>query len=409
MRKLPALILSITLLLALAACGTPAPIPNPPLVLGEKYLSDLDYEQALLQFDQAIAIEPKNPRGYLGKADALLHLDRSADAASALSDGAKATGGDTRIALKAAQTEVAKSPVDGYIGLSSAYDKLGWREIALLLLQRVCEELPEEGRLREALEKLTGKIVDELNADQRNNETNMAPIVLPENVFGMKDVLECGITLDSDIYAIADKVGIPRNKVFLYEEVHTEDYHLPYIVEEDHDTPIDWVIACWPQYGGPTYGFGWIDIRNDIVSFDCGTYNHGFLPELIEKVQLIRGIGLGMRAEDVLRKFYYSEDAVMIENGELKRHPKNTSGDDSFMLYEFSGDSVTGRSSGRVSPYSTTYSGIDGSFTYDGYTITYEFIERGTNSRYVVDFNFLDGVVDSMKWTAYLYQEEAIP
>jgi len=146
--------LTMVLLLSLFACGVPTPIPNPPLVLGENYLSELDYEQALLQFDQAIEIEPKNPRGYLGKADALLHLDRQAEAASALATGAKATRGDTRAALKAARAKIEKSPIDGYIGLSACYERLGWREIALLLLRRVCEEMPEETRLRETLEGL---------------------------------------------------------------------------------------------------------------------------------------------------------------------------------------------------------------------------------------------------------------
>jgi len=154
MKKLVSALLIPLLLLALTACGKPAAIPNPPLVLGEKYLLDLDYEQALLQFDQAIKIEPKNPRGYLGRADALLHLDRQAEAASALADGTKAARGDAREALRSAQAGVEKTPVDGYIGLSSAYEKLGWREIALALLRRVCGELPGESRLREALEGL---------------------------------------------------------------------------------------------------------------------------------------------------------------------------------------------------------------------------------------------------------------
>jgi len=156
MKKLLPLTLAAALLLALFACGNPPSIPNPPLVLGEKYLSDLDYEQALLQFDQAIVIEPKNPRSYLGKADALLHLNMQSEAIATLDTAAKATRGETRAALKTAQVEVEKSAVDGYAGLSVAYEKLGWRDIAIALLRRVCEELPEESRLREALERLAG-------------------------------------------------------------------------------------------------------------------------------------------------------------------------------------------------------------------------------------------------------------
>jgi len=196
-----------TLLLALAACGAPAAIPNPPLVLGEKYLADLDYEQALLQFDQAIAIEPKNPRGYLGKADALLHLGRQADAAQALGAGAKATRGETRAALRAVRAEAEKSAVDGYIGLSSAYHRLGWRDIALLLLKRVCEELPEEGRLREALEKLVYTIEHEAHAIDR---TEAMPVVVPDDVFNEKDMeAVLGVAWD-DIYAVAAKLGFTR-------------------------------------------------------------------------------------------------------------------------------------------------------------------------------------------------------
>jgi len=177
MKKLLSFSFIATLLLTLAACGTSAPIPNPPLVLGEKYLADLDYEQALLQFDQAISVEPKNPRSYLGKADALLHLDRSDEAVSALADGATATSGDTRDAFNAAQTEIKKSLVDGYIGLSSAYEKMGWREIAIILLHRVCEELPEESRLREAFERLTGVSEKATYSDQHDDVEDNANII----------------------------------------------------------------------------------------------------------------------------------------------------------------------------------------------------------------------------------------
>jgi len=62
-----AFILTLAMLLALSACGGHTPLPNPPLVLGEKYLFDLDYEQAVVQFDQAIKIDPKNPRPWVGK------------------------------------------------------------------------------------------------------------------------------------------------------------------------------------------------------------------------------------------------------------------------------------------------------------------------------------------------------
>jgi len=177
MKRTLLLFIVASLLLGLVACGTPAPIPNPPLVLGEKYLTDLEYEQALLSFDQAIEIEPKNPRGYLGKADALLHLNRPEDAASALATGAKATRGDVRDAITAAQAEVEKSPVDGYIGIAACYEKLGWKEVALALLKRVCEELPEESRLREALEGMVNAFENVMSTQQISSTKEQAPWV----------------------------------------------------------------------------------------------------------------------------------------------------------------------------------------------------------------------------------------
>ena len=175
MKKLLSFALIAALLLTVAACGTPLAIPNPPLVLGEKYLTDLDYEQALLQFDQAIVIEPKNPRGYLGKADALLHLERQSEAAEALSAAAKQCR-PQRAALNEAKAAMGKSFVDACIALSTAYETLGWREIALALLRRVCEELPEESRLKDALERLIDGVGQtEAPKSSKTEKTTAAP------------------------------------------------------------------------------------------------------------------------------------------------------------------------------------------------------------------------------------------
>ena len=161
MKKLLSITLIATLLLSLVACGKPyTPAPNPPLVLGEKFLTDLDYEAAVLQFDQAIQIDPKNPRGYFGKADALLHLDRFTDAADVLGAGARAVPKDQREHLQAAQAEVEKSPEDGYIGLSSAYESMGWRDIALLLLKRVAQEFPTMKKVLDKWIQLSATLED---------------------------------------------------------------------------------------------------------------------------------------------------------------------------------------------------------------------------------------------------------
>jgi len=57
------------------------------LNLGEKYLLEMDYEQALVQFLTAIEIEPMNPRGYTGAAEAYMRLGDAANAEAILARG----------------------------------------------------------------------------------------------------------------------------------------------------------------------------------------------------------------------------------------------------------------------------------------------------------------------------------
>jgi tetratricopeptide (TPR) repeat protein len=67
------------------------------LELGEKYLLELDYEQAIIYFEQLIEIEPRNARGYTGLAEAYIGLGDIDNAREALERGIDATGGDPEV------------------------------------------------------------------------------------------------------------------------------------------------------------------------------------------------------------------------------------------------------------------------------------------------------------------------
>ena len=214
MKKIISALLALALLPAFAACGKPAAVPNAPLVLGEKYLLDLDYEQALLQFDQAILIEPKNPRGYLGKADALLHMERPSDAAEALGAAARQCR-PQRAALNEAQAAMGNSLAEACVALATAYETLGWREIALALLRRVCEELPGESRLKDALGRLlntpaqteppkTSKTAEATTAEVPKKQVKRMTQYLAEGTVSLYDIYEHdakGQTIRSERYA----------------------------------------------------------------------------------------------------------------------------------------------------------------------------------------------------------------
>ena len=151
MKKTLAILLVLSLMSALAACGKPAAVPNTALVLGEKFLFDLDYEQSLLQFDQALTIEPKNPRAWLGKYAAQELMGNHDEAVQTLREAKKKAGGaEIKAALKAAVI----SAEEGLLAAAEAYKGLGFREIALLLLKLCVEVYHEAERFAAALTAL---------------------------------------------------------------------------------------------------------------------------------------------------------------------------------------------------------------------------------------------------------------
>ena len=57
------------------------------LDLGEKYLLEMNYEQAVVNFIKLIEVEPMNPRGYIGLAEAYVGLGRDGEAVDVLQHG----------------------------------------------------------------------------------------------------------------------------------------------------------------------------------------------------------------------------------------------------------------------------------------------------------------------------------
>ena len=91
-------ILSIILVLSsFTACQKSAITVTELVSLGENYLIDMDYEQAIVQFLQVIELEPMLPRGYTGAAEAYVGLDRSDDAKAILEQGERILPGNLEI------------------------------------------------------------------------------------------------------------------------------------------------------------------------------------------------------------------------------------------------------------------------------------------------------------------------
>lgn len=82
------------------------------LSLGEKYLQELNYEDAVVSLKRAIDIDPRNPEPYLLLADVYVAQEDYVSAVDILEQGYEATGGNEEIAQKQEEVEKQKEEAD---------------------------------------------------------------------------------------------------------------------------------------------------------------------------------------------------------------------------------------------------------------------------------------------------------
>lgn len=94
-----AVVITIVILTMFSACskGEKALTTSELLGLGEKYLLEMNYEQAVAQFLKVIEIEPMNPRGYIGAAEAYVGSGQVDDAINILKKGLEVLADDVSI------------------------------------------------------------------------------------------------------------------------------------------------------------------------------------------------------------------------------------------------------------------------------------------------------------------------
>ncbi len=91
MKRTVTLLLALLLTFSLAACGEKTPTWQEQYDLGQKYLTEGNYEEAILAFTAAIEIDPKRPEAYLSLADAYEAFGDPDAARKTLEDGLAAT------------------------------------------------------------------------------------------------------------------------------------------------------------------------------------------------------------------------------------------------------------------------------------------------------------------------------
>lgn len=87
MKRTLSSILGVFLIFSLSACGQKAPTWQEQYDLGVRYLSDGNYEEAIIAFTAAIEIDPKRAEAYVGRGDAYAGSGETEDnLAAALAD-----------------------------------------------------------------------------------------------------------------------------------------------------------------------------------------------------------------------------------------------------------------------------------------------------------------------------------
>ena len=71
---------------SLSACGQSGPTWQEQYDLGVRYLSEGNYEEAIIAFTAAIEIDPKRPQAFIGRGDAYTGTGTEESLTAAISD-----------------------------------------------------------------------------------------------------------------------------------------------------------------------------------------------------------------------------------------------------------------------------------------------------------------------------------
>ncbi|WP_349943953.1 tetratricopeptide repeat protein [Lacrimispora sp. BS-2] len=162
MKRTLALLITIAVLVTVcAACSKSLEKMSASelLDLGEKYLLEMNYEKAVVCFDQLIKVEPRNPRGYTGLAETYIAKGDTDKAIAVLQDGLGQLPDDHEY-LKAAadiygdMIDIDPRNADVYLGLADVYSALDDKDKAIDILRQGLDELPENEKIAERYYKL---------------------------------------------------------------------------------------------------------------------------------------------------------------------------------------------------------------------------------------------------------------
>ncbi|MCD8106454.1 MAG: tetratricopeptide repeat protein [Oscillospiraceae bacterium] len=236
MKKLLSLLLALVLTLTLfASCGETeqALTATELLDLGEKYLLDLDYEQAIVYFNQVIEVEPRNSRAYMGAAEAYVGLGDTDSAINLLKTALDVFTDDEEVTIQLLEMliEIDPTNVEWYLELAQIYINNSDRTSAISILKQGMDYVGDDKT------QLYDKLI-EIDSDTTEWYFELAEVYEAlSNIPSAVDTLELGLNnFDDD----ATKIDFSEELIEI-DETNAEWYltiAYIYIAQGDTDSAI---------------------------------------------------------------------------------------------------------------------------------------------------------------------------
>ena len=149
MKRIFTLLLTVALLLGAVGCGSEGEKWQEQYDLGVRYLSEGNYEEAILAFTAAIEIDPKQTLAYIGRGEAYIGSGETEEnLAAALTDYEKAV-------------ELDEINADAWLGLADVYIRRSEFDKAEEVLRQALEKAADSGKIQEKLDDMEkGNISD---------------------------------------------------------------------------------------------------------------------------------------------------------------------------------------------------------------------------------------------------------
>ena len=220
MKKIQQVLASILgCLILLTGCGQTAPTWQEQYDLGLRYLSEGNYEEAIIAFTAAIEIDPKQPLAYVGRGNAYIGSgETSENLTAALADYEKALELDETLA-------------DVYVKLADIYISMQDRDAAIATLLRGKEITGNEDILTK-LDALNSRIdvLDRLIESFAHDDPNSTKEIIRSDEF-WKICVERGTPMESKFKMLAIYYVNPADSVGVYINATLDKYEGAYGAE----------------------------------------------------------------------------------------------------------------------------------------------------------------------------------